>query len=581
MQHKIGIYVRVSSEEQAQVVDGSIDSQQHRIRGFVDIKLLQEKSWGKIIDTYIDDGYSAKNTNRPAYQRMMKDIRNGKIDLILLTDLSRLSRSIADFCLLIKELEKYKAKFLSIKEQFDTSTPAGEMMVFNMINLAQFERRQTSERIAMNFHSRALRGLVNGGNPILGFDKNPTNPGKLIVNDQEAALVKMIFESYLDAGSISTTVKKLNTLKIPRKNWQSRKFRHISDGRWTVGALKILLRNIAYIGKREINKAHKNESPHHLKAWQQHQIVEASWPAIIDHKLFESVQKALDYAKEGERNRLDGAERRIFLVTGLLRCKTCGKALFGQAAHGTNRVIRYYGHKQATGDPITCPIKRFSADEIEDAIIRHLGEVVLKVGYLEKIEANIQKMTGENSSGVKALHTQRLKDLQKVEAEIDSIFRLMVTLPETSASNTIVKEKLQNLSEKKLHLTEAIADTVARIGAEISASAAKSVIQDRGSEFKRGFKKATPSNQKRLIRNVFDQLVFGEDGLSLFYDITSDGENPGSDSIKKGTLGLTPRVPDFLTRFPFSLLAGSHSDESLRVGLLGGAGRNGYQLFYT
>lgn len=97
------------------------------------------------METYLDDGISAKDTNRPAFQRMMKDLRKGKINLILVTDLSRLSRNIMDFCVLLEELRTYKAQFLSIKEQFDTTTAAGEMMVFNMINLAQFERKQTSE----------------------------------------------------------------------------------------------------------------------------------------------------------------------------------------------------------------------------------------------------------------------------------------------------------------------------------------------------------------------------------------------------------------------------------------------------
>ena len=115
MRHKIGIYVRVSTEEQAQVADGSIESQQHRIKSFIDIKRLQEKDWGKVVDTYIDDGYSAKSTNRPAYQRMIRDLKLGKINLILITDLSRLSRNISDFCELYKELGKYKANFLSIK----------------------------------------------------------------------------------------------------------------------------------------------------------------------------------------------------------------------------------------------------------------------------------------------------------------------------------------------------------------------------------------------------------------------------------------------------------------------------------
>ena len=165
MRHNIGLYLRVSTDEQALRQEGSLDSQKHRLQAYVDIKNVQDASWGKVVDIYTDDGISAKDTNRPAFQRMMKDLRKGRINLILVTDLSRLSRNIKDFCVLLEDLKKSNAQFLSIKEQFDTTTAAGEMMVFNMINLAQFERKQTSERVSLNFHARAdsidSDGLVN------------------------------------------------------------------------------------------------------------------------------------------------------------------------------------------------------------------------------------------------------------------------------------------------------------------------------------------------------------------------------------------------------------------------------------
>src|SRR5690606_13671598 len=126
----------------------------------------------------------------------MRDVRKGKVDMIFVTDLSRLSRSIKDFCLLLDDLQKANARFLSIKEQFDTTTAAGEMMIFNLMNLAQFERKQTSERVAMNFHARALRGLRNGGPPILGYDKDPSNPSSLKVNDKEANDIREIFSMF-------------------------------------------------------------------------------------------------------------------------------------------------------------------------------------------------------------------------------------------------------------------------------------------------------------------------------------------------------------------------------------------------
>ena len=95
-QLKIGGYIRVSTEEQASIIDGSLDNQKYRINSFVDLKNVQESKWGKIEELYIDDGYSAKDTRRPAFQRMLADIRKGKIDLIIVTDISRLSRNTLD-----------------------------------------------------------------------------------------------------------------------------------------------------------------------------------------------------------------------------------------------------------------------------------------------------------------------------------------------------------------------------------------------------------------------------------------------------------------------------------------------------
>src|SRR3989344_3007753 len=134
MSLKIAAYVRVSTEEQAAVVEGSLDNQKYRMTEFIRAKNLVENDWGSLVDFYVDDGYSAKDTKRPAYQRMILDIKKGKVNLILVTDLSRLSRNIQDFSNLLSYLDSNKSKFLSMKEQFDTSTPAGKMMIFNMIN---------------------------------------------------------------------------------------------------------------------------------------------------------------------------------------------------------------------------------------------------------------------------------------------------------------------------------------------------------------------------------------------------------------------------------------------------------------
>src|SRR5690606_1908811 len=163
------------------------------------------------------------------------------------------------------------------------------MMVFNMVNLAQFERKQTSERISMNFHSRAMRGLANGGRPMLGYDTDPTNKGKKVINKEEALLVKRIFEMYDEGQSLSSIADQLTQEKEKRKDIPSKKFRHIQEGRWTIDSVQNILKNHAYIGVRVVNGKNKNEDQSRLKAWQQYHMVPAAWPAIIEESVFSKV----------------------------------------------------------------------------------------------------------------------------------------------------------------------------------------------------------------------------------------------------------------------------------------------------
>lgn len=192
-----------------------------------------------------------------------------------MSDLTRLSRNLLDFCSLIHELEKYHASYLSMKEQFDTSTTIGRMMVYIIIALGQFEREQTSERVAVNCHSRALRGLVNGGPAPLGYNKHPEMPGLLIPNEEEAEIVRTIFQTFLEEGSRAKAIEKLHALGIrPKKT--SKKAKEKAAPEWSVQTQGSLLQNKAYIGYREVNKLYKDRDPAHLKPWQKYQMVKAA-----------------------------------------------------------------------------------------------------------------------------------------------------------------------------------------------------------------------------------------------------------------------------------------------------------------
>lgn len=559
MLYRIAIYVRVSTEEQAQIIEGSIESQQHRLRGFVESKNMQEKNWGKIIEVYIDDGFSAKDTRRPAYQRMLRDVRSGKINLILVTDLSRLSRNISDFCGLLEELDSHKAKFLSVKEQFDTSTPVGEMMIYNMINLAQFERKQTSERVSMNFHSRALRGLLNGGNPILGYDKDPNNSGKLIVNEQEVPAARQVFAIYLETGSLQETARRLNDTSIRPKIAQGRRYRHAREGRWTVGSVRSHLTNYFYIGKREVNKRWKHEEQSTLKPWRRYQIAEASWPGIVNETTFATVQTMIEENRVRERDRVLSGNRKFYLLSGVIRCGDCGRALIGQTSYGRSSPHRYYGHKMVAGEKNTCRIKRLRAEEVETAVLNHLSEILLRAGHLDAVEENIRKASGAKGADLYAERDRVQGELTKLDMDIDAALKLgeQIGTPEVLS---LIQEKMEKLAAQKKRLVSHREVLLQQIAETNNIKEVRSSIEDNARQFKQGWRKASPAIKKRMVRRVIDRLIYTPDGLHTYYVTAEKGpsyypptQTKMASESSSGAIPSNPYFPNNHNRHPARL----------------------------
>lgn len=523
MQHKIFAYTRVSTDEQAATLDGSLDNQKYRLKVFVDLKNTQERNWGEIVDWYVDDGYSAKDTRRPAYQRMMHDLKRKKCDLILITDLSRLSRNIFDFCNLLNELEKLNIKFLSIKEQFDSTTPSGKMMIYNMINLAQFEREQISERVALGVHSRAMRGLLNGGRPILGFDKDPSRPSSYVVNEKEAANVNRIFRHFLNTGSRAKAIIEIEKdgikPKLAGKNGKTR-----FNEKWNVQTLGNILTSAAYIGYHEVNRSNKNLDQSKLKPHQQYKLVKATWPAIISEEDFENTQRLLEQSQKLERARLNDKEDRFYILTGILRCGECGAPLVGQAAHGNTQIKRYYGHTHAQSKN-GCTVQRVSSDEIEKAVLDYLWKSISDAGYLNKIEKNIKQANNLKSLNL-ARDKKNFKDelnsittklnnlllMQQHASSQDGLKMIVSSFESLSVQKKELESKIEKLSDKQ-GKNDLILDSVGMIGENLQ-------------NFERGFKKATKGMKKRLLRSTIKQAVLTPEGLSIFMTLADGMDIP-------------------------------------------------------
>ena len=134
MQHNC----RVSTEEQAKLQDGSLVSQRQRSIDYIDGQNRKSPGWGELVEVYCDEGLSAKDMKRPEFKRLLNDIKLGRIDLVLATELSRLSRSIQDFCEIWALFKQHSVGLVTLREQFDTTIASGEMMIFNLINFAHY-----------------------------------------------------------------------------------------------------------------------------------------------------------------------------------------------------------------------------------------------------------------------------------------------------------------------------------------------------------------------------------------------------------------------------------------------------------
>ena len=510
--YKIGIYCRVSTDEQAQVVEGSLSSQKSRIESYIGYRNEQDRNWGRVVACYVDDGYSAKDTNRPEYQKMMRDVRQGRIDLIVAADLSRLSRSISDFCALLQELEECRAKFLSVKEQFDTSTAAGELNMFNMINFAQFERKQTSERVSQNFNERAKKGLKSGGAYPLGYKPNPDNPGVPAMDEEEAVWVRRAFEIYLETGSTRVTVERLNELPHPRGcSKESGRF-------WTYDTLKTMLRNRGYIGEREVNAKYKNEDPSFLKPWQRYEIKKAAWAPIVDGKTFNAVQVLLDDAQKLHRQRTAKASARIFLLSGVIRCGECGRALIGQSAGGAQRVHRYYSHKDSgSGERTSCSVVRYNADEVEKVILEHLADDAIEAGYLEDVATALKANGGLTNAGLSKAIDRVEQEIAATDRELENLMKFEVAAALTSGTSKVLAERMETLSLQKRTLSETLADLMDKEKRAVDAGKSIQDIEARILEFKRKSRHGNPMVLKRLLRGLYDVIYIAEGRLQGFY----------------------------------------------------------------
>lgn len=278
---RCAIYTRKSSDEGLEQEFNSLDAQREACEAFIISQ--RHEGWVALPDMYDDGGLSGGSMERPALKRLLADVVSGKIDNIVVYKVDRLTRSLADFAKIVDILDSNKASFVSVTQQFNTTTSMGRLTLNMLLSFAQFEREIAGERIRDKIAASKARGMWMGGNVPLGYDAIDR---KLVINEEEAASVRTIFERYAVLGSVARLREELDRRGIVSKK-RTGASGVLAGGRsFSRGALYTLLQNQLYVGKI----VHRG------------QVYDGQHEAIIDQTLWDQVQAKLAQNRTDRRH---------------------------------------------------------------------------------------------------------------------------------------------------------------------------------------------------------------------------------------------------------------------------------------
>ncbi|MFA5593205.1 MAG: recombinase family protein [Micavibrio sp.] len=369
---RCAIYTRKSTEEGLDMDYNTLDAQ--REAGEKYVEAMRGEGWRVIPDLYDDGGFSGGNMDRPALKRLIGDIEAGRIDIVVVYKVDRLSRSLMDFAKLVEILDKHGTSFVSVTQHFNTKDSMGRLTLNILLSFAQFEREVTGERIRDKFAASKMKGMWMGGPPPLGYD---VTDRKLVTNPKEAALVNHIFDRFVALGSLSLLVKELNETGHRTKHYTSRTGKSVGGKLFTENPLRTFLKNRILLG--EIH--HKGKYFPGL-----HQ-------PIITQAQFDAAQAVFAENSKGKRKRTFQAKSKA-LLKGILFCGRCGGAMSPTHTNKGKKNYHYYAansyRKQSCA---LCPTNRIPAGEIEEIVMNQIQSIFAKpqiiVDVWKKVKADI------------------------------------------------------------------------------------------------------------------------------------------------------------------------------------------------
>ncbi len=366
------IYTRKSSEDGLEQGFNSLDAQREACEAFV----LSQKTQGwKVLGAYEDGGFSGGNVERPGLRRLLADVALGRVRIVLVYKIDRLTRSLADFAKMVELFDAHDVSFVSVTQQFNTTSSMGRLTLNVLLSFAQFEREVTGERIRDKIAASKRKGLWMGGLAPVGYVPGVgENQRSLSIDEPRAELVRAMYRLYLELGCVSALVA-----EVARRGWVTpariTRREGAAGGRpFSRGHLYRILSNPVYIGQI----VHKD------------QVFAGQHPAIVERDLWDAVQAQMKANQQGHRTRVNSSQPS--LLTGLVFDESGHRLTPSHAQKGARR-YRYYIDQVAAEDEAATAALRVPAKELETAVI------VAVSGFL-KDRSRVMEVVGSVDAGL-------------------------------------------------------------------------------------------------------------------------------------------------------------------------------------
>lgn len=474
------IYCRVSTFDQNRGDYSSLEDQEQRLR-----RAAIEDGY-EVFQVFKEVANSA-NLDREQLGKMLGKL--DKFDAIYVTKLDRLSRSMSDWCRVNELLEDHECALVSVTQKIDTTTTMGRFFRDLLMLFAQFEREMIAERTYEKMAEQAKQGRWSGGHSILGYDAIDK---KLIVNNEQAKLVKLLFKKYLEVASIARTARWANDNGHLTKGAQYSNGRIVKPRKFTRADIQRMLSNITYIGKIRFDDME----------------FDGEHEGIIEEKQFLDVQQLMDARKEKPR-RGDQSQQDTLLL-GLLRCGYCGCAYttsFVNKKMKDGRTQRYYYYKCTTKskkDAAACCGADLKAKMVDNAVVEYIQDFAQKPEYLSAV---ISSATEANRQGVKHLESDRAK-LNKELSKVEKSSRVLVDRLADPALKSIgaITDRLAELEREQQSLTSRITELTLQIRDRRDHDISTEEVQTAFEDFAGLWKELEFDEQQYALRLLIKQI---------------------------------------------------------------------------